>query len=329
MFGWLCCPRLMTGIANAFCFIACMRLASAWFAPSKLALVTGLIVTLGMLGGLVAQTPAVMLAQTYGWRETMVFNAILGAVVFGLIFLFVQDSPIPMQRRQSTRQTTEADEVTIGLWQGLRLAMANSQNWLAGTYTALLNLPVILLGALWSSLYLIQRYGLTQAQAANVTSMIFLGIIVGSPLAGLISDKMVSRKRPMIIGGLFSLLAVLMVLYVKGMTYHQLISLFFVLGLVTSAQVISYPLVTESNSLSINSTAMGFASVLIMGGAAVSQDVSGWLLDWHWNGVMAHGAPVYTTADYRFALMILPVTFVVAVFCSLLVKDSQCARLVD
>ncbi len=41
----------------SFCFLSCIRLASRWFPPEKMAFVTGVVVTMAMLGGLVAQAP--------------------------------------------------------------------------------------------------------------------------------------------------------------------------------------------------------------------------------------------------------------------------------
>ena len=49
--------RCLTGIGSAFCFLSCIRLASRWFPPSRMALVSGLIVTFAMTGGMVSQAP--------------------------------------------------------------------------------------------------------------------------------------------------------------------------------------------------------------------------------------------------------------------------------
>jgi predicted MFS family arabinose efflux permease len=49
--------RFICGLGAAFCFLSCIRLASRWFPPQRMALVTGLIVTMAMIGGLIAQSP--------------------------------------------------------------------------------------------------------------------------------------------------------------------------------------------------------------------------------------------------------------------------------
>jgi MFS family permease len=58
--------RFVIGLGGAFCFLSCIRLASRWFPPNRMALVTGIIVTMAMIGGFVAQSPMVMLTD---WVE--------------------------------------------------------------------------------------------------------------------------------------------------------------------------------------------------------------------------------------------------------------------
>ena len=49
--------RFITGIGSAFCLLGPVRIASRWFPPQRMAMMTGLIVTIAMFGGMVAQYP--------------------------------------------------------------------------------------------------------------------------------------------------------------------------------------------------------------------------------------------------------------------------------
>ena len=55
--------HFLGGLGNAFCLLSCIMLASRWFPPRRQALVVGLVVTLAMLGGMVAQTPLRLLSE--------------------------------------------------------------------------------------------------------------------------------------------------------------------------------------------------------------------------------------------------------------------------
>ena len=85
--------RFFTGIGSAFCFLSSMRLASRWFPTQQLALVTGLVVTMAWMGGMVAQTPLTLLIEKLGWRHALAVDAGLGLIIWGFIYLFVQDYP--------------------------------------------------------------------------------------------------------------------------------------------------------------------------------------------------------------------------------------------
>src|SRR3990167_69395 len=70
--------RFMIGAGASFCFLSCIRIASRWFAPHHMAFVTGVIVTMAMLGGLMAQTPFELLINYIGnWRTALWFNTAL------------------------------------------------------------------------------------------------------------------------------------------------------------------------------------------------------------------------------------------------------------
>ncbi len=315
-FSLLLVARALTGVGNAFCFLACMRLAALWFPPSRLALISGLIITLGMSGGAVAQTPMVWLAGLMGWREAMMVNAGLGVVILLAIFAFVKDKAV------ATNETQASEPLSIG--KSLLVAAKSRQVWFGGVYTCLLNLPVVLLGALWGSLFLQRVYHLQAAGAATVCSMIFIGMIIGCPAIGYLSDSIRRRKLPMIIGAVLSVLVALPIIEAHQLSFTVLMILFFLLGLITSAQVVTYPLVSESAKPQVISTAMGIASTLIMGGGAVIQDFSGWLLDSHWQHTMKNGVAYYTAADYRYALMVIPVAFALALVCAFGVRETYC-----
>lgn len=315
--------RVVVGAGNAFCFLAVMRLASRWFPPHRMALVTGYIVTLGMLGGAFAQTPMTLLIGSFTWREAMLMNVALGVVLFCLIWLVVRDYPKGLQ----VQHDHELEELhKMGLINSLRAAMSNWQNWLGGAYTCLMNLPIILLGALWGSMYLQRVYHLSADQASVVSSMIFIGTIVGAPLVGFISDKIYRRRLPMVVGAIVSLVVASVIIFGSSFSYPQLIVLFFLLGLLTSAQVISYPMITESSPTAISSTALSLASMLIMLGGALFQDFSGWLLNLHWNGAIVNGKPIYSVADYHFAMIVIPISFLVALLAALLIRETNCRQ---
>ncbi|MDF2529719.1 MAG: major facilitator family transporter, partial [Gammaproteobacteria bacterium] len=232
--------RFVTGMGSTLCLLSCAQLTSRWFPPRLSGLVIGLVVTMAMLGGVVAQQITLLTNLLGSWRYTIALVASIG-VLFWLIILFsVRDYP---KNTQAMHQSEHQLLHEMGFWKSFTQALSNKQTWLAGLYTNLLSIPVIVLGALWGKDYLIQIHHLPADQAANISSMIFIGMIIGSPVNGWISDRLGRRKMPMLIGAVLTLISVLAILYMNNLTYLPLLVIFFLLGLFSASQIITYPLI--------------------------------------------------------------------------------------
>ncbi|MEN9916590.1 MAG: transporter superfamily [Pseudomonadota bacterium] len=312
--------HFVAGIGNAFCFLSCIKLATRWFPSQRLALVIGIIITIAMAGGIMAQTPFALVVHALGWRNAVMINAGLGLFIILLIYFFVYDHP----KQHLPLKIVEIAGRSISVTKSISLSLQNKQNILAGIYTCLLNLPIILLGALWGTLYLTQVHQLEKTQASLVAMMIFLGTIIGSPLVGWFSDFIGRRRLPMIIGALLSLMVLLIILFIPELSFFSLLILFLLLGFFTSTQIISYPLIAESNPRHLTGTATSLASILIMGGGAVFQPLFGWLIDLHWDQTLLQGVPYYSVSNYHYGMAILPIAFLVSLIVACCLRETYC-----
>jgi MFS family permease len=117
---------------------------------------------------------------------------------------------------------------------------------------------------------------------------------------------------------------VLLIIYIPTLSLTQLIILFFALGFITSANVISYPTIAESNPKILTATSVSIVSICAIGGYAVFQPLFGWIMDSHWAGQMQGAARVYSAADYHFAITLLPVMFAVALIAAIFIRETRC-----
>ena len=315
--------RFITGVAGAFCLLSCVRIASRWFPAKRMALVMGLVVTMAMLGGMIAQTPFTVLAAHVGWRHTLVIDASFGILVWLIIMWGVIDYP------PGSEKNIEKDQAhlnNLGIIQNITQVAKNTQNWLAGLYTCLTNLSLMLLGAIWGSMYLTQVRHLSITDASVVTSMIFIGTIIGSPFMGWLSDTLKQRRKPMIFSAFLALLVFYIIMYTHILSFTMLCGLFFTLGFLTSAQIISYALVAESNSPALTGSAEGFASVIIMSGGFL-QPLFGWLVEQNWNHAYHNGVPLYSGADFRHAMLLMPISLIISIIIAFAVKETHCKPL--
>lgn len=310
-FVWAFFFHFLSGIGNAFCFLSCVVLASRWFPPHRQALVIGSLVTMAFLGGMMAHSPLAYLNAHFGWRQALMIDGGVGALVFLWLCLIVKDRPA-MNRMQSEAAIEPLTTAFIH-------ALQNRQNYLCGLYTSCLNLPIMVLGALWGGSYLSAGYHLSVIQASHVVSFLFIGSMLGCPLMGWLSDALGLRKLPMCMGAILSLLVFIPLFLGLALSKDSLCLIFFAIGFFTSAQVIAYPFITESNRLAHTGAAIGLASVIIMGGGGVGQIVFGKLVKYHADSASQH----YSAIDFQYALWMFPAAILVALLALMLTRESR------
>ncbi|MFU8797414.1 MAG: MFS transporter [Gammaproteobacteria bacterium] len=302
--------RFVSGFGHAFALIGCFKLVSDLFHDRRQAFLIGLTITIAMFGGMLAQTPLAFLNQTVGWRKAVWIDAIFGILILIALFSIFSFNREPKKRNQ--------ERLNISLCiNNLKLAFKNSQNWLCGLYVCCLSLPLMILGALWGSSYLISRHNLSAVDASFVTMMVFLGTIIGSPVWGWLSDYTNKQKIFMVVGAVFSLLLVLVILYINNLSVTQLIVLFFSLGGFSSAQVLGYPAIAENSPAEYRSTSMGFANVIMMAGAATLQLLYGVALS------SKNFLDISGSNNYQLAMYIFPIAFIASIIFACFIKKKS------
>lgn len=315
--------RFLMGIGSAFCFLSSIRLASRWFPANKMALVTGVIVTFAMAGGVVAQTPMTLLVHLLGWRNALLIDGAFGSIFVILITIWVQDFP---SHHQKTHRAEQMMIREVGVLRSMRLAYFRVQNWLGGIYCCLMNLPIAVLGGLWGVMYLMDAHGLSKLDASYITSALFAGCLVGAPLSGWISDKMGLRRPPMIIGAIISFVLVSILVYFPSLSFGTLFILFALIGLTTGAQIISYALISESAQPIVTAMSVSVVNISVMSGYWIFQPIFGRLMDDKAFLRLHHGTQQFVGSDYTWAMYLFPAGFILALLCALLVRETHCGK---
>jgi MFS family permease len=300
--------RFISGVGGAFCFLSNFKLISRWFAKEELGFVTGILVTIGMIGGFLSQTPFALLNEYLGWRQAMLFDVFLGIIVLLIIYFFVRDYPLEKK-----------DILEMSYAGSPKLPYTSIHNWLYGMYTCLLNLPIVLLGALWGNLYLQEVHRFSNAQSSFISSMLFIGTIIGSPIMGFISDYLRNRKIPMLIGVILSIITILFIINIKKDLFLLFMLLFFLLGFFTSSQILGYPAAAIENPLATASTSASIVSFTVMCGYIIFQPLFGFVLD-----LSSHYFKVansYQVAlNYKVSMSLIPFGFAIALIALIFIK---------
>lgn len=310
--------RGLMGLGSAFAFVGCMHLATVWFPASRIALLSGLTTTLGVAGAMVAQRPMVELVSASGWRASWVYCAAGGLVIAVLIWIFVPKPP-PWEANAKKTAKGEKDHTVL---EGLLEVVKNPQSWIIGLIGAALFFNLSVFGALWGDDYVERLAGVSTAKASNAISFLYFGWLVGAPVAGWVSDKLQKRKPVLIASLILTCLISFSMLMFSEMPIWLASVYLFVLGVVSSGQIITFVSGLEHNPDWASATAIAFNNMVVMLIGGVFQPVVGVLLDVASGG----GNTELTTADYRIALMSMPVICIIGLIASIFLKESYSIR---
>lgn len=310
--------RFLIGAGAAFTWVGALTLASRWFPARRFALLTGLTIVFGMVGAISGQGPAAALLGEVSWRDVLLGAGGVGLGFAALIILVVRDHP-PMS--DAGRQRAPAGK---GIMAGLRVVASNPQSWIIAFCTGLISVPLLAFGALWGVPYLMQVYGVGRPEAAFSVSVLLVGMAIGGPVTGWISDRIGRRRRPLVVGIVLMLTTLLAMFFIPGLPLDAFRVLLFVNGLSSGCFVVCYASVRETNRSETAGTALGLVNMFTIGSGAAFQPIVGLLLDLGWDGRMQGGARFYSPETYQNAFLVLPVCAGVALLLSFFFRETWC-----
>lgn len=305
--------RFLIGIGSAFSFIGVLVLVSRWFKATQFALLAGIAQLMSSIGAMFGEMPLAKLIDIVGWRNASFILSAVGVVLALLMWTIIRDYP------PESTSVIQPKRKLIDEWRRLHDVCRHSYTWLTGAYACAIWTPIAVFGALWGVPYLQQKYHVSVVVASGLCSMIWIGIGVGSPLLGWVSDYFYSRRLALAISSALGLIATLLLLYVPGVSIQSMYLILFVLGLGAGGQTVSFAVVKDNNSPELVGTASGFNNLSVLIGGAVFQPLVGFFLNhssgWH----LVDGVSVYSIESFNHALFVMPVCFVLSLLISLVV----------
>lgn len=318
-FFMACVARLMIGFGSAFAAVGTMKLAANWFPAQRFALLTGLMVTLGMLGAIGGEAPLALLVDNFGWRHSMVIMGVIGLFLAVLLILIAKDAP---KYHTITQHQAEAEEESM--FTSLMALMSNRQLWLVAGYGGLMYMATPVFCGLWGVPFLMNKLAVSKPVAANLISLVFIGWAIASPLWGIFSNRIGLRKPPMYIGCVGALICSSLYIFapIKSLLIMEL--LLFAFGIFSAGFLPAFSVAKELCNKKYVATGLSFMNMMNMIGIALAQPLIGYILDRMWQGQMNGTVRVYPLEAYYSALSILPIGMLVALIILPKLKETHC-----
>jgi MFS family permease len=317
-FFMACLARLMIGFGSAFAAVGTMKLAANWFPAQRFALLTGLMVTIGMLGAIGGETPLALLVDNYGWRHSMIVMGTVGLVLTLLILVVAKDSPMKNLKHPNHSVEEEA------LLPSLLTLIKNKQLWLIATYGGLMYLSTPVFCGLWGVPFLMFKMGISKPTAANYISLVFVGWAIASPLWGIFSNRIGRRKPPLYIGCVGAFITSLLFIFAPIKSGLIMQVLLFLFGIFSAGFLPAFAVAKELCSERYVATGLSFMNMMNMIGIALAQPIVGFILDKMWRGEIVDKVRVYPLEAYHLALALLPTGILIALFILPSIRETHC-----
>ena len=305
--------RALIGLGSSVIFVTILRFCANWYRTDEFGTMTGLTAGIAGLGAIFATTPLAVAIDRVGWRPTLTALGVLGFVGGALVFVLARKSPanaglepiddVPEQPSVTLRETGAYLTELVG----------DLDQWLLSVVFFATNGTVLTVIGLWGVPYLVVVYDVSVTTASTYTLLGSVGILVGGPAVGWVSDHLGRRILPMI-AGLSAFLAALLVVPVVGKPPLALVAAaYFVIGFAVGFAMLALSAVKEKYPPDASGVATATVNAWGFVGATVLPTLMGIALDEYRTDDTVAGSVVYTEFGYRVAFAITAVAVVVAI----------------
>ena len=292
--------RMLIGTGSAVGFIGSLALAAKWFPPHRFAFLAGLAMLFGMLSGMIGQAPLALFIESFGWRTGMIAAGFFAVILALAVFAFVRNSPEPVGHKRNRSETAWRD-----VWQSLRKAASSGEIWRIAFVAAAMSGPMLTIGGLWGTPYLMTAFELTRPQAAFYVSLMLFGWAIGAPLSGWLSDR-IKRRKFFLIGPSLAISACLsLIIWAPQLSLMPTVAALFFTGLFGGSMSATFALAREVSSREITGSVTGIVNGMTVASGAILQPLVGLILDKVWDGTVENGSRLYQPEDFRLAFMLI------------------------
>lgn len=306
--------RLVIGIGVSSVFIAVLKMQALWFEEGEFATVTGFTAGLGTLGAVGAQTPLFLASQRWGWRPSFLVLALISVCTAILCWTIIRDTPRAVRVESGGHRTGHRRETH--LMRELAATISNPRTWPPAVMFAGVYGSFIALAGTWGQSYLVVVLEVPPAAAANLLTLVVIGIALGGIVFAWISDKLRRRRVPMMITS--TLCLVFWVVLVSGLV-REVAALRFLLlaiGLTSGVVLTVLPCGKEVNHPDFSGTSTSVVNVGGFLGSGLIPVAMGVVLD-TFGGVEA----------YRAALLVCIAALIAGVIAASLVTETRCRNI--
>jgi len=308
--------RLLMGIGVSGVYIPTLVILSRWFREHEFASLTGVLLAVGNFGAISSAYPLAMMVIFFGWRSSFLIIGAISFILAVMCWFIVRDSPASAGLNPVVREI-ESGNVRVG--EGVKLVLKNRYFWPLAIWFFFEYGAIMGFQGLWGGPFLIEVYGLDKAEAGAILMTVGIGMMIGSPVIGLLSDRIFKSRKWILTG--FTLIYftawIPLAITTSSLSIQMLYILAFVLGFSGSVLIITFTSVKELFPLKITGIATSMVNIFPFIGGAVFQTFMGYLMDF-----VGKKGSIYPPEAYSLAFKFCLLAALISILASLFTKET-------
>lgn len=282
--------RLLIGIGVAMVYIPTMKILAAWYRRNEFASLSGVLLAVGNLGALSAAGPLAFVSSALGWQQVFIILGAITLVLAVLAWIIIRDSPSDMnlpsiqeiESEETGEPVSEAKMERIPMGMSLKMVFgAGLKFWPLAICFFFMYGTIMVYQGLWAGQFYHDILGWDKATYGLVLTFIGIGMIIGCPTAGYISDKILkSRKKVLVVGTMMFTIIWAIIWATTGQITNPeaYMAINFLFGFFGGFFIVSFAQIKELFPITIVGTSTAALNIFPFAGGAVLQQVSGLML---------------------------------------------------
>ena len=307
--------RILLGFGMACNLMGTLKLVSNWFGPLTFATLSGVVFSIGTLGNIIATTPLVLLVEQMGWRHSYQFIAAINLALTCILYIIVRDKPEEIISAPTGSKDTTALHQAVA---NMKLLLKQKDYWIISLSTFVHYGVFAAFQALWAGPYLIEIMNYSAVTAGNLIFIMNIGLLVGAPFWGVVSDRFFrNRKWLIFICTIFLFVITFSFTTITPATKLVILALlFFGFGLFSGGGKLMFPHIKDLMPIEMAGAAMTGINFFTMIGPAVFLQGLGILMQ------TLYPEASRSSAAFNAAFLLCVVCLVVVAVLYLFTKDT-------
>jgi MFS family permease len=266
-YGMLLLSQVILAVGSCTGFVGAGYIGGQWFGMAKFSFMFGLVQVMAALTSAFSVNLFEAVLNVSTWRTLFNVWGVLGIILLVLGAIYIRN-PTPVAGGMDRGIGEFFTSVINGMLEVAKIGHV----WIASIIGAALFGVLLALGVVWMP-KLLMAHGLSQSVASFGSSMLWLGLAVGSAIIPWWSDHIKARKLPIILGSVVQLLSFLGLVYIPNLGATLAIILSFVFGFANAAHMLAFSTAADVVKPSQIGTSAAIVNgiMFIVGGIMISR----------------------------------------------------------